>query len=478
MSNLREFIRQNTWAAWGIFILTCLLVVVIGLLGTSILERRVEMKRAVKQFRPIDKLETDSSVWGQQFPRQYDRYLATKNMDFISREGGNVPIDMLERDPRLVVLWAGYGFSKDYNQGRGHYYTIEDIRKTVRTGAPQPMTCYTCKSPDVVKAMSKQGVADFYKGKWNDGVKDIVHSIGCLDCHDPETMKLRISRPALTEALERQGQNVSQLTHQQMRSMVCAQCHVEYYFKGEGKYLTFPWDKGMTVEDMENYYDQAEFKDWVHALSKAPMLKAQHPDYEVYKMGIHAQRGVACADCHMPYRREGGEKFTDHHIQSPLNNIANSCQVCHRESEETLRQNVFDRQDTIRELRIRTEDVLIQAHLEAKAAWDAGATEEEMKNVLNLIRKAQWRWDFAAAGHGSSFHAPLEIMRILGHAVDLAQQARLDLKGILTKKGVSLPVVVPDISTKAKAQEFIGLDMQKLNQEKSEFLKTLTGESK
>ncbi len=473
MSNIRNFLSRYPWAAWLLFCLTCGVVVLAGLLITSISERRAEMRVAVKQFTPVDEFESDSSKWGRQFPRQYDRYLSTKDMDFASREGGNVPIDMLERDPRLVVLWAGYGFSKDYNQGRGHYYAIEDIRKTLRTGAPQPMTCYTCKSPQVIKLMKEKGTEGFYKGKWKDGVKDIVHAIGCLDCHDPQTMKLTITRPALKEALDRQKIDWSKLNHQEMRSMVCAQCHVEYYFKGEGKYLTFPWDKGMTVEEMEQYYDEAKFNDWVHGLSKAPMLKAQHPDYEVFKMGIHAQRGVACADCHMPYRREGGEKFTDHHIQSPLNNIANSCQVCHKESEATLRENVFERQDKIRELRLKAEDILVRAHVEAKKAWDANATEEEMKNVLQLIRKAQWRWDFAAAGHGSSFHAPLEIMRVLGHAIDFAQEARLELNGILTRHGVVLPVELPDISTKQKAQEFIGLDMKALLKDKEDFLNSL-----
>lgn len=473
MSKFQEFVSRNVWAAWALFIGTAAVVFVLGLLAASILQRRAEMKIAVKQFVPVADMEVDSAVWGRQFPRQYDRYLQTKNMDFASREGGNVPIDMLERDPRMVVLWAGYAFSRDYNQGRGHYYAIEDIQKTLRTGVAQPMTCWTCKSPDVVRLMNEKGAKEFYQGKWKDGVEDVVHAIGCLDCHDPQTMKLRLSRPALTEALARQGQDVASLNHQQMRSLVCAQCHVEYYFKGDSKELTFPWDKGMSAEEVEQYYDQAQFKDWTHALSKAPMLKAQHPDYEIYKMGIHAQRGVACADCHMPYRREGGEKFTDHQIQSPLNNVANSCQVCHRESEETLRQNVFEHQDKIRELRLKAEDILVQAHVEAKAAWDAGATDEDMHNILQLIRKAQWRWDFAAAGHGSSFHAPVEVMRILGHAIDLAHQARLELQSVLLKHKVALPVEMPDLSTKEKAQVYIGLDMPALEKEKSEFLKTL-----
>ena len=145
---------------------------------------------------------------------------------------------------------------------------------------------------------------------------EIVNPIGCSDCHDPETMNLHISRPALIEAFQRQGKDITKATPQEMRSLVCAQCHVEYYFKGDGKYLTFPWDKGFTVEDMEAYYDEAGFYDYIHKLSRTPILKAQHPDYEICQMGIHGQRGVSCADCHMPYKSEGGVKFSDHHIQA------------------------------------------------------------------------------------------------------------------------------------------------------------------
>lgn len=131
-------------------------------------------------------------------------------------------------------------------------------------------------------------------------------------------MSLTITRPALVEALERQGRSVDDATPQEMRTLVCAQCHVEYYFKGEGKYLTFPWDKGMTVEAMEQYYDEAEFSDWTHALSRTPMLKAQHPDYELFLLGPHSKRGLGCADCHMPYVAEGGIKYSNHQVMSPL----------------------------------------------------------------------------------------------------------------------------------------------------------------
>ncbi|MDP2653313.1 MAG: ammonia-forming cytochrome c nitrite reductase [Candidatus Omnitrophota bacterium] len=473
MKTIVDLIRKRPIVGWGIFLATAMVVYVFGLFATSIIERRAESRMARQVLHPIDELEVRSEEWAKNYPRQYDRYKMTAQGEFASREGGSVMIDMLERDPRMVVLWAGYAFSRDYSQGRGHAHTIEDIRNTLRTGAPQPATCWSCKSPDVVRMMAKTGPAEFYKGKWIEKGHEVTHAIGCLDCHDPKTMSLRISRPALLEALERQGKKTADLTHQEMRTMVCAQCHVEYYFKGDGKYLTFPWDKGMEAENIEDYYDAAGFSDWTHALSKTPMLKAQHPDYEIWTKGIHAQRGVSCVDCHMPYRREGGVKFTDHWIQSPLNNISNSCQVCHREDEETLRQNVFERQDKVRELRIMAEDALVKAHVEAKAAWDAGATEAEMKPILQLIRHAQWRWDYAAASHGAAFHAPLEVSRILGTSIEKSQEARLQLARVLLQRGVKDPVPVPDISTKAKAQAYIGLDMNTFIAEKRQFLETV-----
>lgn len=190
-------------------------------------------------------------------------------------------------------------------------------------------------------------------------------------------------------------------------------------------------------------------------------------------MGVHADRGVSCADCHMPYKSEGGQKFTDHHIQSPLNNIANACQVCHREEATKLVQNVYERQNKSLENRIRLEDALVKLHVEAKKAWDLGATEAQMKPVLQDIRHAQWRWDFSAASHGASFHAPVEIARVINSGLNIAQEGRIKVARVLSDLGYNQPVPMPDISTKEKAQKFIGLDMEKLHREKAEFKKNL-----
>ncbi len=221
---------------------------------------------------------------------------------------------------------------------------------------------------------------------------------------------------------------------------------------------------------MEEYYDEINFSDWTHAISKTPMIKAQHPDYEVYLTGVHAARGVSCADCHMPYRSEGGVKFSDHHKQSPLNNIANSCQVCHREETDRLVKDVYERQERVRENRMKLEELLVKAHIEAGEAWKMGATPEEMEPVLKDIRHAQWRWDYVAASHGGSFHSPVETSRVVSTGISLAQEARIKLARVLTQKGVKQPISYPDISTKEKAQKYIGLDIEKLKAEKKEFL--------
>ncbi len=479
--------KRKPWVNWVIFLLTVNAVFLIGLLATSITERKAEAKFSYKPVVNISEFEPRNEAWGQNFPREFQSYYQTADTSFLSKYNGSGLIDMLAVDPRLVVLWAGYGFSKDYNQGRGHFYAVEDVHKTLRTGAPKtpdegpmPSTCWTCKSPDVPRLMNEIGIKEFYTGQWAAIGEQIHNPIGCADCHDPENMNLHISRPALVEAFARTGKDINKATHQEMRSLVCAQCHVEYYFdksKFEGaQYLTFPWDKGYSAENIEAYYDSIQFSDWTHALSKAPMIKAQHPGYEVYMTGIHADRGVSCADCHMPYRNEGGQKFTDHKIQSPLNNVANSCQVCHREETSKLIANVYERQDRIIENRDKLEELIVRAHIEAKKAWDLGATSEQMSEILQDIRHAQWRWDYTAASHGGSFHSPVEISRVIGTGIAIAQEGRIKLARILAVFGHNEPVPYPDIETKAKAQAFIGLDVATLKIEKDEFLKTIVPE--
>ncbi len=484
MKSVREHVKEKPWLGWVLFLFTMAVVFIFGLLVSSVMERRTEALFVNKAANEIAPLENRNEVWGANYPREFESYYETKDTTFASKFGGSAMRDILEEDPRMVILWAGYAFSKDYTQARGHYYALDDIRNSLRTGAPktdqdgpQASSCWVCKSPDVPRMMNKLGLEEFYKQTWAGMGSEIVNPIGCADCHDSKTMNLKITRPHLIDAFKAQGKDITKASHQEMRSLVCAQCHVEYYFdkkKVEGaSIVTLPWKNGSTVEDMEKYYDEIEFTDFTHALSKAPIIKAQHPDYELYQVGIHGQRGVSCADCHMPYKSEGGQKFTDHKIQSPLNNVANSCQVCHREKENVLVQNVYDRQEKVAQIRVELEDQLVKAHQEAKLAWEKGASEAQMKGVLKLIRQAQWRWDFVGASHGGSFHAPLETARIVTNGLNRAAEARIELSKVLSSLGHNGPVKYADISTKEKAQKYLGLDMAKEHAAKNEFKKTV-----
>ena len=473
MKKITDRIKEKPWLGWVLFGATILVVFIIGLFVSTIMERRGETYQLQQVGKPIGEWEPRLEVWGENFPRQYETYMKTSDTTFASKYLGSGKIDLLEQNPKYVILWAGFAFSRDYGQARGHYYAITDVINSLRTVQPQPSTCWTCKSSDVPRLMNEMGIDSFYRTPIKDLGHEVVNPIGCLDCHDPKTMNLRLSRPALIEAYQRQGIDPKNFSHQEMKSQVCAQCHSEYYFKGPGRYLVFPWDEGFTVEQMEKFYDDAEHTDWVHALSRAPMLKSQHPDYEIYKLGIHGKRGVACADCHMPYKTEGAVKFTDHHIQSPLSKIDRSCQVCHRESEETLRQNVYSLQDKVKELAKISEEALVKAHLEAKYAWDNGATEAMMKPVLTLIRHSQWRSDFVTSSLGAAFHAPSECLRILGTSIDKAQEARLELAKVFAELNVKKPVIDLANLTKAKAQEMIGLNMEQIRSDKNEFLKNV-----
>lgn len=443
------------WRGWLLFALAAVVVFVLGLLVASISERRAEAVPAAPLVA-IGAYESDPAKWGVNFPRQYASFREMDDSTTTTTYSGSFPRDLLAETPANVVLFAGYPFAKDYLQARGHTHALEDVEKSKRISEKTPGTCWTCKSSDVPRLMAEMGPEKFYASKFADLKDEVNHPISCLDCHDPQTMALRITRPAVIEAFQRQGKDVTKVSHQEMRSLVCAQCHVEYHFqKQPANYLKLPWDKGMTIEGMEAYYDAEGHVDWTHAISKTPMVKMQHPDYEIYAQGIHAARGVACADCHMPYKTEGGRKFSEHHLRSPLLNVANSCAVCHRWGEDDIKNRVVSIQNKIHEGRVRAEAALTRGHLDVAACLQAGATDEEVKGPRDLLRRAQMRWDYVAAHNGMGFHAPQECQRILAAANDMAQQARVEAARILARKGYTGEVQYPDFSTKEIAQAMI-----------------------
>lgn len=426
-------------------------------LFANIMQRKQEAKNPFFRVVELTDETVDPAVWGKNFPFQYDAYRRTVDQ-VRTRYGGSeakprtptqadprsiVAQSRLEEDPRLKTMWAGYAFARDFREDRGHAYMLEDQTYTERQiAAKQPGTCLHCHA-SIYVPYKKLGNGDLIQGfekmdqmSFAEARKLVTHPVACIDCHEPNTMQLRITRPGFLEGIRalKASQGVANYdvntmaTRQEMRSYVCAQCHVEYYFKGPEKRLVYPWAKGLRVDNILAYYDEAKFKDWTHADTGAPVLKAQHPEFEMWNQGIHARSGVACADCHMPYKREGAHKISDHHVRSPLLNINRACQTCHRWPEEEMRQRVYTIQDRTFQLRNRALDALVDLVNDIKAARAAGRSEADLAPAQDFQRKAQFYLDFIEAENSMGFHAPQEAARILGDSIDFSRKGQMALR--------------------------------------------------
>jgi nitrite reductase (cytochrome c-552) len=423
----------------------------------NIFERKQEARNPFYRVVELTDDTDDPAVWGKNFPLQYDDYRRTVDQ-VRTRFGGSealprtptkadprsvVSQSKIEEDPRLKAMWAGYAFAKDFREERGHAYMLDDQMFTERQQvAKQPGTCIQCHA-SVYVPYKKAGNGDLIKGfeKFNqmpyfEARKLVSHPVACIDCHDSSTMQLRVTRPGFIEGIRAfkatqgvQDYDVNkQATRQEMRAYVCGQCHYEYYFKLPEKRLVYPWSKGLKVEEIQAYYDEAQFKDWTHADTGAPVLKAQHPEFEMWNQGIHARSGVTCADCHMPYKREGALKISDHHVRSPMLNVNRACQTCHKWPEEELKARVETIQERTYKLRNVAMDALMDLITDLKAAKAAGKTDTELAKAQDFQRKAQFYLDFVEAENSTGFHAPQEAARILGESIDFSRKGQIVLR--------------------------------------------------
>jgi len=433
----------------------------------NIFERKQEARNPFYRVVDLTDETEDPGVWGKNFPLQYDGYQRTVDQQR-TRYGGSEAMprtpdavdprsvtaqSRLEEDPRLKTLWAGYAFSVDFRKKRGHAYMLEDQTFTQRvTRFDQPGTCLHCHA-SVYVPYKRAGGGDLIRGfekvnqmPYAEARKLVQHAVSCIDCHDPDTMQLRVTRPGFLEGIRalKASQGVvdydpnTTASRQEMRSLVCGQCHVEYYFKGEEKRLTYPWSRGLRIDDIYAYYEEAGFSDWTHARSGAPALKAQHPEFEMWSQGIHARSGVACADCHMPYTRVGALKVSDHHVRSPLLNVANACQTCHKWPEDELRSRAETIQERTFALRNLAMDAVIALIADIEASQEAGAAGAAgagLERARRFQRRAQFYVDFVESENSNGFHAPQEATRILGETIDFARRGQLELRPLAPRGG-------------------------------------------
>jgi nitrite reductase (cytochrome c-552) len=438
----------------GAAIAAGLAAIAMAALLVTMFQRHQEARNPYIMFVDIDENTTDAEVWGVNWPRQYDSFRRTVDYER-TRYGGSdaVPIQKLDAYPWLRTMWADYAFSIDYRESRGHAYTLQDQDHTERVlQRPQPGACLHCHA-SIIPAYRYMGDGDIMLGfsrvssmAWTQarnmvdslGTPLVQHPVSCVDCHSPGNMALRITRPAFIVGIRdymafrgTADYDVNRdATRQQMRTYVCAQCHVEYYFSPDDRRVIYPWRNGLRAEEMEAYYDSIGFSDWTHGITGGGMLKAQHPEFELWSQGVHAQAGVSCSDCHMPYRREGAMKVSDHHVRSPMLNIERACMTCHNVPEQELRDRVHTIQDRTHGLIQRAANALVGMIDAIAVAREAGATDAQLQPALAMQRSSQWRLDliFSEGSHG--FHASQEAARVLAEAIDYARQGESLAHGV------------------------------------------------
>ncbi|HEX6245442.1 MAG TPA: ammonia-forming cytochrome c nitrite reductase subunit c552 [Polyangiales bacterium] len=438
----------------------------------NIFQRKQEQRTPYVRLVEVGEDDTDPAKWGKNWPLQYDGYKRTA-LPTKTKYGGHggseaLPAEKIERDPWLKRMFLGYAFSIDYRDRRGHAYMLSDQEETKRLTKPQSGSCLHCHG-SVMPLYRKLGDGDAMKGfektytfSYQELNKQLHesghgHPVSCVDCHDPASMGLRVTRPGFIQGIRRLADSDAPVpgmpsiaqwregkrtqpydpnvdaTRTELRSFVCGQCHVEYYCSSKLP-LTFPWGKGLRADDIEAFWDETrfpdgeQFYDYAQKETDAHILKAQHPEFELWSQGIHSRSGVACADCHMPYAREGATKVSDHWVRSPLLNINRACQTCHRFSEAEMAARVDAIQERNHGLLQRGGQAIVGLMDAIVAAKSAGTSDEALAAARNFQRKAQWRLDFIAAENSMGFHAPQEAARVLAEAIDYARQGELSAR--------------------------------------------------
>jgi nitrite reductase (cytochrome c-552) len=533
--------RKNVLAYAIVAVVAAIAAAGVTALLVNIFQRKQEAKNPFLKLVEVTENDVDAQKWGVNWPRQLDGYMRTAEPTRTKYGGGlagpegTLPPEKAERDPWLTRIFAGYLFAVDYRDRRGHAFMLTDqeiTKRNVPSEAKQSGNCLHChasimplyrklgaealpqapQAEQIQKGLQLVSDMNYWDAhKLLEQTTNGVHPVSCVDCHDPKSMELRVTRPAFITGIQNLAKSSAPVPHlpsieawrrgskakpydpntdgsrQEMRSFVCGQCHVEYYC-GKGMTLFFPWNEGLQVQQMEHHYDNLQvkghrFKDWVHAETGMELLKAQHPEFEVWSQGIHARSGVACADCHMPYKREGAAKVSEHWVRSPLLGVNRACATCHPYGDAELQSRVIAIQDRHFALLTRAGEAAVamldaiiavrkpydernraaaaakardalakdaafaklppaeqekklQAETKANltAAWQQVVeADPKLKELGELQRAAQWRLDFVAAENSMGFHAPQELARILGESIDLSRQAQV--KAVAMKGG-------------------------------------------
>lgn len=403
--------------------------------------------------------EINNEAFKEFFPDQYDSLMTNYEA------GTSDPESKFNTDdqPLLPILFNEFSFSKDYNAPSSHPYALEDFKNSIRTDEKIGGGCLSCKStavPTLVREMDTfYNVGNLRSEVLPAAEKMGQSSVGCSDCHDPVTMELRVTRQHFIDAMAVQGVDVTKASQEEMRTYVCAQCHVSYYMpKKNGQptsKVTLPLAAGYKADQMfYDYYKSEEVLanfsyEYISNISGAPIYKARHTDFETTMQGTHGKLGVDCADCHMPVvRGESGEPISSHFVGSPLKDMEASCtqqDSCHDKNHLKNLKNQTDRKnEEFTQMLLKAEESLTTAHYYVNKLITSGANSDVIKECQSKITYSSWLWDYTDCENSSGQHAFKVSINNLKRSIDISNDV---------------------IKNATKELQVLGVDIDELNNE-------------
>jgi nitrite reductase (cytochrome c-552) len=413
--------------------------------------------------------DIDPANWGKAYPIHYDLWKKTEEPTATGKskykkgfDADKIIYDKLSEYPYMALLFNGFGFGVEYNEPRGHAYMVIDQLDIDAGRVKAGGVCLSCKSPYAAQLEKEMGT-DYYKLPFREVHARIPEQfrklgVACIDCHNNRDMSLHISRGfVLNAALKDMGTDPEKLTRQEMRSIVCAQCHVTYNIikdsdmKSTG--LFFPWQGSrmgnISIENIiKKIRSDPSYLEWKQGVTGFKLAFLRHPEFELMSNNsVHWKAGAACADCHMPYTRIGAYKVSNHRVTSPLKTEMRACVQCHSESPEWLKEQVEAIQDRTVSLMLRAGYAAATAAKLFEKTHTAQAAGKNIDKAFydkarDFYEEALYRVIFIGAENSVGFHNPTEAARILGDALAFAGKSEALLRQALVRAGVDVPIKI------------------------------------
>ena len=396
--------------------------------------------------------EGNSKNLSTDYPTQYKSW-------YDALDAATAPTDISKPfNPAHTIIEGRYNNYRDSVEGKGaHPNSMLEVYGTIAGDTSYVQRCLPCHTSNSPELFHKYGEDGLFQGKF-DKLAESINPIGCANCHNTETMELRVSQPFAISAMKKIGKDPEKLSQHELRSYVCIQCHFEYDVVVKNGAETIQMDMAVnkSMDELSDYYDNKADVAFTHPISKAPLIRTMDYIQETRFIlnGPHYKHGTACADCHMPQVTKKGEIYTTHDTVRGSKNIAASCLPCHEDSNvKELQQEVDIRIAEYRGTNFtKLENSLVQTHILVGEALKAGATEKDLKNIYYNIRGAQWRWGYLIGLKGSTFHNVFDSQKMLATGLAKISDAEVETILLLSKLGVKDIKVVENLTLQQAAQ--------------------------